>query len=409
MPERIIEEALANKVISIGDLRALSEEELMDKILSQFHKYRIYQTADGRWITQIPSNDGKQHKKKLKSREELIAFLYDFYNMKKDVTINSLWPDFMRYKESTRQSTTIEAYVKTYKSHYKNDPISSKDLRTLTIPDLEMWLSAKIKERDMDTKMFSKFVCPFSELCKWAKRQGIIEQNPFDHIDRELLGVRKCHRGQSAKKAFNSVESKDIFEKCISEFAANNDPVPLAVAFTFLTGMRSGEVVALEFDDLNGNRLFVHREERKVQGHTEDYTDTTSYRYETVEKTKGKDGSRYITLTTDALYILDLVKEYRTKNGITTKQIFGRKQRIHYRALDLKIRRLCRLCGIEEKSMHKIRCTYVSKLRDAGMSFEKIAELVGHKQISTTMNNYSFDVTPDPVNLEIMEKALNFH
>lgn len=47
------------------------------------------------------------------------------------------------------------------------------------------------------------------------------------------------------------------------------------------------------------------------------------------------------------------------------------------------------------KSMHKIRCTYISMLRDAGMSFEKIAEEVGHQSVLTTMNNYSFDVNSD--------------
>lgn len=37
----------------------------------------------------------------------------------------------------------------------------------------------------------------------------------------------------------------------------------------------------------------------------------------------------------------------------------------------------------------------MSMLRDAGMSFEKIAEEVGHQSVLTTMNNYSFDVNSD--------------
>lgn len=42
--------------------------------------------------------------------------------------------------------------------------------------------------------------------------------------------------------------------------------------------------------------------------------------------------------------------------------------------------------------MHKIRATYVSLLRDAGLTFESIAEQVGHKSTITTAKNYSFDL-----------------
>lgn len=59
------------------------------------------------------------------------------------------------------------------------------------------------------------------------------------------------------------------------------------------------------------------------------------------------------------------------------------------------------------KSIHKIRSTYISLLRDAGMSFEKIAEEVGHQSVITTMNNYSFDVNSDVENRRILNSGLN--
>jgi cyanate lyase len=47
-------------------------------------------------------------------------------------------------------------------------------------------------------------------------------------------------------------------------------------------------------------------------------------------------------------------------------------------------------------------------LRDAGMSFEKIAEEVGHQSVATTMNNYSYDVNTDEENRRILNQGLNF-
>ena len=76
--------------------------------------------------------------------------------------------------------------------------------------------------------------------------------------------------------------------------------------------------------------------------------------------------------------------------------------------MDLRIRRYCRLAGMDmEKSLHKVRSTYISMLRDAGMSFERIAEEVGHKSVLTTMQNYSYDTLDDLENRRILNSGLN--
>ena len=77
--------------------------------------------------------------------------------------------------------------------------------------------------------------------------------------------------------------------------------------------------------------------------------------------------------------------------------------------MDLRTRRYCSLARINEKSLHKIRSTYISLLRDAGVSFEKIAEEVGHKSVLTTMLNYSFDTQDDEENKRLINKGLNIH
>ena len=65
------------------------------------------------------------------------------------------------------------------------------------------------------------------------------------------------------------------------------------------------------------------------------------------------------------------------------------------------------MAGIEEKSIHKIRSTFISILRDAGMSFRKIADIVGHVDERTTSQHYSFDVASEEENRSFI-KALHF-
>ena len=57
-------------------------------------------------------------------------------------------------------------------------------------------------------------------------------------------------------------------------------------------------------------------------------------------------------LKDDALYILQLLKEYYETENLVSEWLFVNKSgRIHNRAMDLRIRRYCRLAGINEKSL----------------------------------------------------------
>ena len=152
------------------------------------------------------------------------------------------------------------------------------------------------------------------------------------------------------------------------------------------------------------------RFERVQQEYTDDFQTLTDCQHVVIDfDTKGEYGERIVDLTDDALYILQLLREYYESEHLVSDWLFvNKKGRIHNRAMDLRIRRYCRLAGMDiEKSLHKVRSTYISMLRDAGMSFEKIAEEVGHKSVITTMKHYSYDTLEDAENKRILNRGLN--
>ena len=106
---------------------------------------------------------------------------------------------------------------------------------------------------------------------------------------------------------------------------------------------------------------------------------------------------------------MKLLKKYYEDNNVTTEWLFysiKENDKIHDRALDVRLEKYCKQIGIPRKSMHKIRATYVSLLRDAGLSFESIAEQVGHKSTATTAKNYSFDLKSEKENQKMIVSAL---
>lgn len=317
----------------------------------------------------------------------------------------------MQYKDATTSKGTINAYVKAYKRFYKDDPIIKEDLSKIAVPTLRMWLETKIREHKLNYKAYSKFAVVFNQLYKYAVQMEYIEKNPFDKIDIRSLGLYNAPKKNKKDRVFSKSETRDINKVAFEDFARKPYCVPLAVLLTFQTGLRIGEIVALKKCDIDmeAKTLRVCRFERVQQDNTSDYKTLTSCEHVIVESdTKGEFGERLVDLTDDAIYILQLLNDYYESENINSEWLFVNKNgRIHNRAMDLRIRKYCRMIGINEKSLHKVRSTYISMLRACGMSFEKIQEEVGHKSVLTTANHYLYDLEEDEENRRILNQGLN--
>lgn len=391
----------------------------MNKILKQVHPYNIFfSESDNRWHTYIKDNTKLSGRKPIvrKKKGDLEKYLLEYYhtqlNTLKTYTFENLYVEFMQYKEATQSKSTVDAYIKAYKRFYKDDPMIKNNLAKIAVPTLKMWLQKVINKHKLNYKAYSKFAVVFNQLYKYAVQMGYVENNPFDGIVVRDLGLYNATKKRGKEKVFSRTETIDINKIAFDDFARKPYCVPLAVLFTFQTGVRLGEIVALKWSDIDfeAKTIKVCRFERVQQEYTDDFQTLTDCQHVIVDfDTKGEYGERIVDLTDDALYILELLKDFYASEGLTSDWLFVNKRgRIHNRAMDLRIRRYCRLAGMDmEKSLHKVRSTFISMLRDAGMSFEKIAEEVGHKSVITTMKHYSYDTLADEENKRILNRGLN--
>lgn len=405
-------------IINMSDVVSSTEETIMNKILKQIHPYEIYQSEyDNRWHTYIKDDSQLSGRKRIvkTKKEALEKYLLEHYrtqlNTVKTYTFESLYVEFMQYKSATTSQATVNAYIKAYKRFYQDDTIIKADLSKMAVPTLRMWLESKIREYKLNYKAYNKMAVVFNQLFKYAVQMEYIEKNPFDRIDVRSLGLYNTPKKNSKDKVFSKTETKDINKIAFDDFAEKPYCVPLAVLLTFQTGLRIGEVVALKWSDIDYDMktLRVCRFERVQQGYTDNFEELTNCEHIVIEcDTKGEFGERLVDLTDDALYILQLLKDYYKSEQIVSEWLFVNKDgRIHNRAMDLRIRKYCRMIGIQEKSLHKVRSTYISMLRDSGMSFEKIREEVGHKSVLTTANHYFYDTREDEENRRMLNQGLN--
>lgn len=404
--------------IALSDVISSTEEVIMNKILKQVHPYEIYFSEyENRWCTYIKDDSQLSGRKRIarKQKGALEKYLLEHYrtqlNTVKTYTFESLYVEFMQYKDATTSINNVKEYVKAYNRFYKNDAIIKEDLTKIAVPTLRMWLEKNIREHKLNYKSYEKMAVVFNQLYKYAVQMEYIDKNPFDKIDVRSLGLFNTSKKNKRKRVFLKSETKDIYKVAFEDFANKPYCVPLAVLFTFQTGLRISEVVALKKSDidLESRTLRICRFERSFQNVSDDYETLTNCEKVIIEcDTKGDFGERIVDLSDDAMYILQLLYDYYESENIHSEWLFvNKKGHIHNRAMDLRIKKYCRLIGIEEKSLHKVRSTYISMLRASGMSFEKIQELVGHKSVLTTIEHYLYDTEEDIENRRILNECLN--
>lgn len=185
----------------------------------------------------------------------------------------------------------------------------------------------------------------------------------------------------------------------------------MAILFAFQTGVRIGEIVGLRWSDIGeeySNYMLVQRQEVRDEKRNEDGT-WQKASLVVVDYTKSDAGHRNVFLTSYAREILEMVRRQNEEDGFANDgYIFLQKNgsRATKRMVDNRLRKCCKRAGVPEKSMHKIRKTYISTLIDNAVNINTIRALVGHEDERTTYHNYCFNRKSEDQIQEELEKAL---
>ena len=383
-------------ILDEDGVRLIMRKKHLQFVLSH-HEHKIWQSADGRWKTYITDEEsGKRKQISRESREDLEDFLYDKYLAedeelaKKRATMESLYDDWAEYKSLFVSEATIKRDRNTWKALYKDAPIVKKPLVSITKTELERWLLSVIRSKNMNSHQFTNFISVVRQLMAYAEEIGIIESNPAEKIHIQKKRILKPEvKGPAITQVFMEDERQMLIKHAMEQYAKHRDTVQiftsLAIAFLLYVPLRRGELVALRFDDLDGNRLYL--------------TDSYSHDMKCLKgRLKDIEGWRTVDVVPPALEIIEKIRQERIRLGMPTDGcIFtvNEKYSSLYSALGKSINKYCDELGIPRRSLHKTRKTCASKMHSDGVNDLIIQAQLGHKDLRTTFNSYCYDVTTD--------------
>ncbi len=383
-------------ILDEDGVRLIMRKKHLQFVLSH-HEHKIWQSADGRWKTYITDEEsGKRKQISRESREDLEDFLYDKYLAedeelaKKRATMESLYDDWAEYKSLFVSESTIKRDRNTWKALYKDAPIVKKPLVSVTKTELERWLLSVIRSKNMNSHQFNNFISVIRQLMAYAEEIGIIDSNPVEKIRIQKKRILKPEiKGPTITQVFMEDERQLLIKYAMEQYNKHRDTVQiftsLAIAFLLYVPLRRGELVALRFDDLDGNRLIL--------------TDSYSHDMKCLKgRLKDIEGWRTMDVVPPALEIIERIRQERIRLGMPTDGcIFtvNEKYGSLYSALGKSINKYCDEIGIPRRSLHKTRKTCASKMHADGVNDLIIQAQLGHKDLRTTFNSYCYDVTTD--------------
>ena len=187
------------------------------------------------------------------------------------------------------------------------------------------------------------------------------------------------------------------------------------------TGMRVGEITGLRWSDVNFEDGMISVNHTLVYYNHRDEFGT----YFSINTPKTEAGARYIPMTDEVSKAFEMEREYQKEIEIQcTDRIDGYEDFIfvnrygkvqHQGTLNKAIKRIMRDCndeilldkGLDSSpvllpnfSCHILRHTFATRLCESGVNLKVIQDILGHADVSTTMNIY-VDVMKDTKQKEI--------
>ena len=410
LSEETVQNLASYGIISPNEYRHYEKMAMIERV-KKIHTHAISQGTgkDTRWFTSVRDPVSRKRKRMAaKTEEDLYLKLYDHYfvseRKKKKLTIRRIFPEWLRYRVATSGKTnTVHRQDTDFKHYYLKEPLSKKLIDTavtdLTRADIKKWECELIRKYEMTYKKATNIFSILRQILDYLVDCEKIPKNVAREVRIEKSLYRKEEKAPASTQVFFPDEVKLLLDLSYRKAEETGDESFLAIPLFLKLGVRIGELLALDFSDFDKatNKVFIHRQlcvkdELLPNG-------TWKKREFQVEDSLKKGTPPREILATDECF--DLVKRIRVmlfKKGIVRERIFETSTPS---SIQSKLYRMCEKLGIEKRSPHKLRKTYISMLMNSHIDADFVRKQVGHRQLQTTLNNYTYTTTRDE---EMVEK-----
>lgn len=330
--------------------------------------------------------DGKPQRKSKSSYKKSIVVKWMQENQIKSYTEDSMRPigeyieEYLyQIKKPTVKDATFVRYETLYRHYIEKTPLAETLIANVTPEMLQTFFCNLQKEKS--ASITNRVLDIYKMAFKKLQQQGSIRTNPALSVEvkKHIKEKREAFTEDEQKLIMNNLDINDVSDRLI--------------LLDFVSGLRLSELLALTDKDVQKGQININKQYARC-----DYIDENKKRvtHEELTTPKTKASIRTVPIPEP---IYKKIKPYIKQGLLFTED---GKNPIDRKKPQRRIKTLCRSLNIPYKSFHSIRHSYCTRLFESGVSPKAAQILMGHTDISTTMNIYTHvteDIKEDSVKL----------
>lgn len=344
---------------------------------------------EGKRIDVYGKTEQECYAKLIKKREELERGIEKIYNP----TLDEYYEHFTdvrrsEVKESTLRSQRIQFNLMSDVQISKGVRFGDMRIKSITRRNIEDARQILLKAGKTPQYLNNVFA-HLNHVMNSATIDETIDKNPCKAL-KQLKRDDTPPITQTTHRALSIDETIRFFKTA----KARNSYYLNVFNFMIKSGMRIGEVCALYPTDIDKHKGFIHVRRTICRDELG--------RYIVGKDTKTYSGQRDIPLTEE---LLDIIRKQEKNNrivfgldkdGLIFRSVEGNILRDY--SVDREIKRICKDAGVEYFSTHCFRDTFATRfIEQRPQDFKILSEILGHKDISITLNLYTHVMTENKV------------
>lgn len=279
-----------------------------------------------------------------------------------NITVAELWDEWFRIKKSNVLKEQSKSVYATYQRNIMA-VIGEMKIKKITRFTIESFLEPYITSGRTATA--KQLLVALKSMFNYAVDNDIVFKNPCNDI--------------IVKHVSDERRALTEFEKMLIVKSNLPSKEKAFVSILRYTGMRRGEVIALQKKDIDLEHKLIHI--YKI------ITNIDS-RATLKEETKTKAGKRVVPIF-KPLY--PIIKDYISNLGDEDMLFLNRNGNLmNHQNVDIMVKKIRKIVGLsDEITCHTFRHNFISECYAAGIDVLRLQQWVGHADINTTLGTYT--------------------
>lgn len=347
----------------------------------------IYKRKDGRWEARFINGrkengkaiyksvyaqsykEAKEKRNKLLSEKEQL----DFEGQQRAGTIEAVAKEWLKSNVSNWKESTKCRYMEKLNTYILPE-FGDRSLSDISTKEIEEFIVLLQSEgykgrKPLGSSAASMVLTIFKQIQLQAKKS-----------DCKVRYSAECINIKKDKPKHEALSEKDE-KKLIAKLKKNADGTDIGIITSLFTGIRLGEICALNCDNIDLENGVIHI--NKTMQRLPDFSDSNKKTMIQVDIPKSDCSNRDVPINKK---LIKLLRPFMKPGAFL---LTGDNTKfVEPRTMENRFSAILELCGIKHSGYHITRRTFATRCIERGMKPKTLSEILGHANVATTLEYY---------------------